>query len=301
MSRNQIKHTGPEQSALPLLAGVFVFGGVKDTPSSFNASRFNSLSGDELYELSAGSVNLKLVMEGLKEISEADEVYVDLSNLEFVFRYTTNEQNVYICRNPVDPPVIEWDQSDPYAAANSLFKQLSGGINFHTEKEMENMRQQHELCSLAADSGWREFISAFAERVAAAEIELRGRTPYLESPYQQIAKHIWPLLEITDWKNGFGEAPDGTKFWLIDVVPMPISENRTGIEANSVVNAKDLEDEYVSYVGDCIKTQKRPSLDEDWNYMKIKHRTITRERVRKLRRQLAPPSWKTPGRPRKLN
>jgi hypothetical protein len=154
--------------------------------------------------------------------------------LEFVFRYVRNRNDTLIAINPIDPPVIDWGRLDHWVVANSVFKQSV--TSSKSEDEIE--RDRIERYSLAAEQGWQELTTRFSRLIASGEIVLRGGTPEFDSPFQTIATHIWPLLDTKDWKKGSGEAPDGTKYWQIEVVELSYPGNHNLADVKSVVSAK---------------------------------------------------------------
>jgi hypothetical protein len=62
-------------------------------------------------------------------------------------------------------------------------------------------------------------IRALAHVIARGGATLYARTPTLTSPFERLLADAWPLLKITDLRNGIAVAPDGIRYWSIHVEP----------------------------------------------------------------------------------
>jgi hypothetical protein len=79
--------------------------------------------------------------------------------------------------------------------------------------------------------------------------------------------------------------------WLAARLAAPAATSSAPV----VPQGRQYEKAYIDYVQKRTGSLKPPSSDDDYRYMKSRFPRITRERVRRFRKEHAPPEWQKPG------
>lgn len=101
--------------------------------------------------------------------------------------------------------------------AEALFNKE--GLVRVSEEEAKYSTQPNKAVREATGLVWRRFIlPAFDRLVATGRVEIFGRAGSALTPFQQLPRDLWTILDVLDWQHGIARDPENVVYYSIHAV-----------------------------------------------------------------------------------